>query len=81
MSKSQDGNERNEDMVSYVDTLLDLELPEEKRKLDDSEMVGEAGPIVGEVDPMEGEAGSLASIRRAFLSILPLAVVGNSSSK
>lgn len=27
-------------MVSYIDTLLDLELPNEKRKIDEVEMVG-----------------------------------------
>ena len=32
-------NKRDEVIVPYVDTLLELELPEEKRKLHESEMV------------------------------------------
>ncbi|KAF8014906.1 hypothetical protein BT93_H0644 [Corymbia citriodora subsp. variegata] len=36
----EDGNDCDvEGIVSYMDTLLDLELPEEKRKLDEEEMV------------------------------------------
>ncbi|KAK2632707.1 hypothetical protein EUGRSUZ_L01182 [Eucalyptus grandis] len=34
----EDGND-GDSIVSYVDTLLDLELPEEKRKLEEDEMV------------------------------------------
>ena len=33
------GGDGGSDVVSYVDTLLDLELPEEKRKLNDEELV------------------------------------------
>ncbi|XP_062147431.1 cytochrome P450 89A2-like [Alnus glutinosa] len=35
----EDVDTDDEFVVSYVDTLLDLELPEEKRKLDDGEMI------------------------------------------
>ena len=39
-SKTKEGKENDDEfVVSYVDTLLDLELPEEKRKLEDKEMV------------------------------------------
>ncbi|XP_059433988.1 cytochrome P450 89A2-like [Corylus avellana] len=38
LSKARE-NEEEEFVVSYVDTLLDLELPEEKRKLEEGEMV------------------------------------------
>ncbi|GLT95289.1 hypothetical protein SLE2022_129810 [Rubroshorea leprosula] len=42
-SKAKEDRERKEDehenVLSYVDTLLDLQLPEEKRKLDEHEMV------------------------------------------
>ena len=39
-SKMKEGKENEDEfVVSYVDTLLDLELPEEKRKLEDKEMV------------------------------------------
>ena len=39
-SKTKEGKENEDEfVVSYVDTLLDLELPEEKRKLEDKEMV------------------------------------------
>ncbi|CAK9144587.1 unnamed protein product [Ilex paraguariensis] len=34
-----DGDEQVEGMVAYVDTLVNLQLPEEKRKLNDGEMV------------------------------------------
>ncbi|KAK7856830.1 cytochrome p450 89a2, partial [Quercus suber] len=38
-SKTKEGKENDDEfVVSYVDTLLDLELPEEKRKLEDKEM-------------------------------------------
>ncbi|KAK2631723.1 hypothetical protein EUGRSUZ_L02519 [Eucalyptus grandis] len=37
----EDGNDGDSDwIVPYVDTLLDLELPEEKRKLEEAEIVG-----------------------------------------
>ncbi|KAL3725388.1 hypothetical protein ACJRO7_030413 [Eucalyptus globulus] len=37
----EDGNDDDNDwIVPYVDTLLDLELPEEKRKLEEAEIVG-----------------------------------------
>ncbi|XP_054786431.1 cytochrome P450 89A2-like [Prosopis cineraria] len=41
MSKTdgEDNNNRDEVTVSYVDTLLDLQLPEEKRKLEEGELV------------------------------------------
>ncbi|GLT59773.1 hypothetical protein SLA2020_325730 [Shorea laevis] len=43
-SKAEEDKERKEDehdenVLSYVDTLLDLQLPDEKRKLDEHEMV------------------------------------------
>ncbi|XP_050253269.1 cytochrome P450 89A2-like isoform X2 [Quercus robur] len=39
-SKMKEDKENDDEfVVSYVDTLLDLELPEEKRKLEDKEMV------------------------------------------
>uniref|UniRef100_A0A7N2MJL0 Cytochrome P450 n=1 Tax=Quercus lobata TaxID=97700 RepID=A0A7N2MJL0_QUELO len=39
-SKMKEGKENDDEfVVSYVDTLLDLELPEEKGKLEDKEMV------------------------------------------
>ena len=37
--RRQNSDGDDEFVVSYVDTLLDLELPEEKRKLEDKEMV------------------------------------------
>ncbi|KAK6243706.1 hypothetical protein QUC31_010115 [Theobroma cacao] len=42
ISKMKEGKERKEEndyILSYVDTLLDLQLPEEKRKLDEGEIV------------------------------------------
>ncbi|XP_059430615.1 cytochrome P450 89A2-like [Corylus avellana] len=38
-AKEDDVDTDDEFVVSYVDTLLDLELPEEKRKLEDGEMI------------------------------------------
>ncbi|KAF7811082.1 cytochrome P450 89A2-like [Senna tora] len=37
--KVQNADHEDEGVVSYVDTLFDLELPEEKRKLDEGELV------------------------------------------
>lgn len=37
--KTRNTNDQNEEIVAYVDTLADLELPEEKRKLHEEEMV------------------------------------------
>nr|AYM55674.1 cytochrome P450 [Croton stellatopilosus] len=37
--KKEDYNQKEEFILSYVDTLFELELPEEKRKLNESEMV------------------------------------------
>ncbi|XP_057969992.1 cytochrome P450 89A2-like [Malania oleifera] len=35
----QDGEGKNESVLSYVDTFIDLQLPDEKRKLNEAEMV------------------------------------------
>lgn len=37
--KTRNTNDQKEEIVAYVDTLADLELPEEKRKLQEEEMV------------------------------------------
>lgn len=37
--QNQNGSNHHDDVVSYVDTLLDLQLPEEKRKLSEEEIV------------------------------------------
>lgn len=37
--KTRNTNDQNEEIVAYVDTLADLELPEEKRKLHEEEIV------------------------------------------
>ncbi|KAK4284475.1 hypothetical protein QN277_001303 [Acacia crassicarpa] len=38
-AKEENNNNRDDVTVSYVDTLLDLQLPEEKRKLEEGELV------------------------------------------
>uniref|UniRef100_A0A2P2Q5F1 Cytochrome P450 89A2-like n=1 Tax=Rhizophora mucronata TaxID=61149 RepID=A0A2P2Q5F1_RHIMU len=40
-------NDKDEYVLSYVDTLLDLELPEEKRKLSEDEMVALCNEFLG----------------------------------
>ncbi|KAF7811080.1 cytochrome P450 89A2-like [Senna tora] len=42
----QNADHEDEGVVSYVDTLLDLELPEEKRKLHESELVSVASEFL-----------------------------------
>nr|GMC63763.1 cytochrome P450 89A2-like [Ipomoea batatas] len=39
-ARSKNSESRSEEIVAYVDSLLSLELPEEKRKLTDGEIVG-----------------------------------------
>ena len=39
MKEDSESKEEDNYILSYVDTLLDLELPEEKRKLDEGEIV------------------------------------------
>lgn len=44
--KSQGKSNNDEERVAYVDSLIDLQLPEEKRKLNDQEMVSLCGEFL-----------------------------------
>ncbi|OMO88807.1 Cytochrome P450 [Corchorus capsularis] len=59
------GSSSDDDYVlAYVDSLLDLELPEEKRKLEEGEMLGrEAGVYHGDEDSIAGPYFTKEEIR------------------
>lgn len=44
--KSQGKSNNDEELVAYVDSLIDLQLPEEKRKLNDQEIVSLCGEFL-----------------------------------
>ncbi|KAL7003837.1 unspecific monooxygenase [Sarracenia purpurea var. burkii] len=46
IEKKEEEEEEGEEVVAYVDSLLDLELPDEKRKLDEGEMVSLCGEFL-----------------------------------